>query len=122
MSDTPRQAIDPTEAHRLIARVGPHLGCGDLTHYPAFPEGRQDVCAIRHTAENGSDYGYDTIYLVWRGDDGALHHRPLRDTRSSKDYLHIRSITVDGENVKVEYGSGGSFSGSPWNSQAVVSI
>jgi hypothetical protein len=97
----------------LINRVGPHIDARyDYTYSPIFPEGRTDVCAVKRMAENGSSYGYDTLYLVWEK-DGKLQYREIANTRSSKDYIHIEKVTADGPVVTVEYGGGGFFSGEP---------
>lgn len=111
------------EAKTLIDRVGPSLGCGDFTYEPVFPEGRIDVCAVRRMAENGSDYGFDTIYLVWKEPDGLLKHEEIKNSRSTKDYIHIESVVINKDgSVSVSFGSGGSFSGVPWSESMKVAI
>lgn len=111
------------EAKALIDRVGTSLGCGDFTYGPVFPEGRTDVCAVRRMAENGRDYGFDTIYLVWKEPDGSLKHKEIKNSRSTKDYINIDSVVVgeDGS-VSVKFGSGGSYSGVPWSESMKVAI
>lgn len=100
-------------AKLLIDRVGPMLGC-DYTDEPVFPETRHDVCAVRRVSANGSTYGYDTIYLVWRDKHGQIQYRELANSRSSKDYIHIRNVGEIGDKIVVEVESNGSYSGSPW--------
>ena len=111
------------EAMTLIDQVGPSLGCGDFTYGPVFPEGRTDVCAVRRMAENGRDYGFDTIYLVWKEPDGSVKHREIKNSRSTKDYINIDSVVVgkDGS-VSVKFKSGGSYSGVPWSESMKVAI
>lgn len=111
------------EAKALIDRVGPSLGCGDFTYGPVFPEGRTDVCAVRRMAENGRDYGFDTIYLVWKDPDGSVKHKEIKNSRSTKDYINIDAVVVgeDGS-VSVKFGSGGSYSGVPWSESMKVAI
>lgn len=110
------------EAKSLISKIGPHLGC-DFTYDPVFPEGRKDVCAVRHMAENGSTYGYDTIYLVWKEPDGAVMYKEIKNSRATKDYISIDSVVVkeDGS-VSVKFSSGGSYSGIPWSESMKVAI
>jgi hypothetical protein len=64
--------------------------------------------------EDGSSYGYNTLYLVWEV-DGKLQHRKITDTSATKDYLNVDSIREEKDDVVVEYGSGGSFSGEAWS-------
>src|SRR3989344_3060784 len=92
------------EAEALVTRLGPSLGCGDCTYGAVFPTGRTDVCAVRRMAENGSTFGYDTIYLVWKEPDGSLMHRELANSRSTKDYIHINSVEANEDgSVLVKY-------------------
>lgn len=114
--------LTASEVKALIDQVGPSLGY-DFTYEPVFPQGRMDVCAIRRLAENGSTYGYDTIYLVWKEGDGSVKYKEIANSRSTKDYIHIDSVTVnDDDSVSVNFGSGGSYSGSPWNDSRTVTI
>lgn len=110
------------EAKSLIERIGPRLGY-DYTHAPQFPKNRDDVCAVVHTTENGSTYGYDTVYLVWKESDGSVKHKEIRNSRSTKDYIHVKSVKVNKDgSVSVEFGSGGSYSGIPWSKSMKVAI
>jgi len=115
------EELTVAEAKSLIDRVGPSLGCGDFTYRPVFPEGRTDVCAVRRMAENGTDYGFDTIYLVWKEPDGSVHHEEIKNSRSTKDYIHIDSVVVKEDGgISVKFGSGGSYSGVPWSESMKV--
>ena len=108
--------ITASEAKKLIDLVGPHIGCGDLTFPPVFPEGRTDVCAVRRMAENGSSKGYDTIYVVWREPDGFLRALNIADSKGSTHYIPIGSVdmTEDCE-VSVKFKHGGGYCGAPWS-------
>jgi len=108
------------EAKRLIDRVGPSLGY-DFTSSPVLPEERDDIAVVRRSAANGRDYGFDVIYLVWKVGE-ELHYQELCNSRSSKDYIHIESVTVQEGWLMVKVGSGGSFSGSPWERIIKISI
>jgi hypothetical protein len=109
------QVLTETEVRAFIDRTGPHIDARyDYTYPPEYPEGRADVCAVRRLAENGSSYGFDTLYLVWKRPSGSIGYRTIADSRASKDYLHIDKITADGDTVTVAYRSGGSFSGQPF--------
>jgi hypothetical protein len=110
------------EAKSLIEKVGPRLGY-DHTYEPVFPEDRKDLCAVRHLTENGSTYGYDTIYLVWKEPDGSVKHAEIRNSRNTKDYIHIEAVAVNEDgSVSVKFGSGGSYSGIPWSESMKVAV
>jgi len=110
------------EAKSLVDRIAPKLGC-DYTYDPVFPEGRNDVCAVRHMAENGSTYGFDTIYLVWKEPDGTIRYQEIKNSRATKDYIHIKSVEINEDgSVLVKFGSGGSYSGVPWSESMRVAI
>ena|SRR3989344_470532 len=97
----------------LVDTIGPSLGY-DLTYEPVFPPERKDICAVRRLAENGSSYGYDTIYLVWNNDADKLYYREIANSKISKDYIHINKVSIQDGQIVVEIGSGGSYSGKPW--------
>jgi hypothetical protein len=103
-----------SEVKELIDQIGPSLGC-DYTYDPVFPEGRRDVCAVCRAVENGSTYGFDVIYLVWRAPDGSLKYKKIEDSSVTRDYIYIKSVVVhqDGR-VTVHLKSGGCYSGIPW--------
>jgi len=115
------EQLKAEDVKRLIDRVGESLGY-DHTYGPIFPDGRQDVCAINRMVENGSTYGYNVIYLVWTDIGGNVQYKEIANTRATKDYMHIDSITVNGNKVTVSFGSGGSFSGTPWGSEETEEI
>lgn len=95
------------EAQDLVTRLGPSLGCGDFTYGARFPKGRTDVCVVRRMAENGRDYGYDTLYLIWKNKEGALRHYHIVDSSRTKNYLEVDKITADGDQVTVSYSGSG---------------
>lgn len=110
------------EAMDLITRIGPSLGCGDFTYSPSYPEGRNDVAVVKRMAEDGHTYGFDTIYLVWKDQNGGLHHRELANSRATKDYLNVTKLTCEGDEVLVEIGTLGLFSGNPWRDSFLSKI
>ena len=62
--------IRAEDARKIVGRIGAKLG-HDFTYSPIYPEGRDDVCAVRHSSQDGFGYGFDTIYLVWRDTGGV---------------------------------------------------
>lgn len=107
--------LNAKDVRQLIDRVGAHIDLRyDYTYDPYFPEDRKDVCAVNRMVENGSTYGYNVIYLVWIDRDDSVQYREIADTRTTKDYMHIDSVAMQDDVVSVSFGSGGSFSGNPW--------
>jgi len=116
MTDEKKNELNVEEVRELISKVGPSLGCGDFTYDPIFPEGRKDVCVVSHMAEDGHSYGFDTLYLVWKEGPGRMKYKEIKNTRSTKDYIMIKEIVINNDgSVTVDFGSGGSYSGSPWS-------
>ncbi len=110
------------EVESLIKRIAPKLGY-DYYGGATFPKGRRDVCAAKYTTENGSTYGYDTIYLVWKEPSGTIKYEEIKNSRATKDYIHIDSVEVKKDGgVSVKFGSGGSYSGVPWSESMKVAI
>lgn len=109
--------IKPNEAKSLVDKLGPHIDSRyDFTDDPVFPEKRTDVCAVRRMAENGSSYGFDTIYLLWKADE-EINHEQLIDSKPTKDYIHIDTVLEENDDIVVKIYSGGSYSGSSWKKQ-----
>lgn len=112
--------IPESEVHTLIKSVGVRLGYdhfGGVT----YPEDRLDICAAKWTTEDGRTYGYDTIYLVWKDEDGRLRYREIANSKSTKDYIHVSEVAMNGDKVVVKFGSGGSYSGTPWEREITSS-
>jgi hypothetical protein len=87
-------------ARNLVKRMGEKLGCDYLKGVTRL-EGR-DVAAMVWSAENGSTYGYDAVYVVWKDKSGKLRHSELVDSRRTKDYLSVDSIAEEaGDKEKV---------------------
>ena len=112
--------LTASEAKGLIDRVGPSLGY-DHTYDPVFSEGRRDVCAVRRLAENGTTYGFDTVYLVWKELSGVVQCKEICNSRSTKDYVYVDSIVANEDGtVTVRFSSGGMFSGAPWKNSSTI--
>lgn len=108
------QVLTETEVRGLIDRIGPHIDSRyDHTYPPEFPKDRTDVCVVKRLAENGNDYGFDTLWLVWKKSDSSLAYREIANSSATKDYLHIDSIEAYEHAITVRYFTGGSFSGKP---------
>ncbi|MBW6442310.1 hypothetical protein K0A97_00820 [Patescibacteria group bacterium] len=98
-----RKGLDPSYVENYVSSIAPHLGC-DCTYSPVFPKIRKDVCVVRHLAENGSSYGYDTLYLVWEGGDNEIHTQEFATTRDNpkQPYLHIEDLSEENDCIKVK--------------------
>lgn len=99
------------EVKALIDRIGPSLSqpgsLNDYTYPPHFPEGRRDVCVVRRMAENGYSYGFDTLYLVWKDSRGALRHRELLNSRTTKNYIFVDGLSAHGNQVTIRWSARG---------------
>jgi len=82
-------------ARNLIERLAPRLGYDYLSGMSVVPGA--EVAAVKFTTENGSTFGYDTVFLVWR-EAGAVSARIICESR---DYLTIGSIKVEGHHAAV---------------------
>ena len=87
------------QAENLVKRVAPKLGY-DYVRGSVRLESR-DVAAITYGTENGSTYGYDIQYLVWKAADGKLKYRELLRTG---DYNCVMAIKEEGNQIVVETG------------------
>jgi hypothetical protein len=109
--------ISSQEVESLMNRIGPHINkLYDFTSRPIFPKTRKDVCAVKRLTENGSSYGFDTIYIVWRDSEG-LSYEHIDDSSYTRDYLQIYEIFEDENDIVVKYGTGGIYGGSAWEEE-----
>lgn len=69
----------------------------DHCYDPIFPEGRNDVAAVRFLSESGCS-GFDTLYLVWK--DDKIHHEVIA---KSDQYMFIDKIFEEDSKIKVDY-------------------
>tara|TARA_Y100000310_G_C20510338_1_gene728509 strand:+ start:216 stop:980 length:765 start_codon:yes stop_codon:yes gene_type:complete len=86
------------QAQNYIKRVAPKLGYDWLSQTKLL-EG-QNIAAIAYDTENGSTYGFTTIYLVWE-DQNDLRHLEVTNSRATKEDLGIREIREDDEIILV---------------------
>jgi hypothetical protein len=114
--------LSEKEAISLIRSIAPYLGY-DRTSSPVFPKGRRYVCAVKHTAENGSTYGFDTVYLVWKEPNSAIDYCEIKNSRATKDYIFIESVEInENGSVSVKFVGGDSYSCVPWSESMKVAI
>lgn len=60
------------EASSLIQRTSPRIKKGHRITEVVFPKEKIDRCAVRWMGKDGHDYGHDTLYYLWRKEDGEL--------------------------------------------------
>lgn len=102
-------------AHPDPALVSQRPG-GTQSYSAVFPADRHDVCVVRRSVDNGKNYGYDTIYLVWRNEREQMRQLWLIDSSESRDYIRIDSIRIQTDKAIVAVKSGGMMSGrGAWN-------
>ncbi|RMF55768.1 hypothetical protein D6745_01190 [Candidatus Woesearchaeota archaeon] len=90
------------QAENLVKRIAPRLGYDYVRDVKRLP-GR-NVAAIVFGTENGSTYGFDTVYLVWENKDGELMHEVITDSKVTKDYLSIGGLREEGGKIIINVG------------------
>ncbi|MEM7819349.1 MAG: hypothetical protein QXD48_00790 [Candidatus Aenigmatarchaeota archaeon] len=87
-------------AKNLVKRIGPKLGYDYLSGEKQL-EGK-NVAAFVWAAENGSTYGYDTVYLVWKDKKGKINYEELTNSRYDKAYLSIDELREEGDKIIIK--------------------
>ena len=77
------------EAENAILAIAPRLGYDYMSDRKQV-ESRNDAAAFVWGCENGSTYGYSVLYFAVKR-NGKVQVQTLTDTRSTKDYIHIKS-------------------------------
>lgn len=88
------------QAENLVKRIGDKLGYDYLRGKEQLKG--KNVAAFVWGTENGSTYGFDTVYLVWKDRKGKLRHEEIANSRSTKDYLHLNKITEKGNEIIID--------------------
>jgi hypothetical protein len=117
------------KARRAVQRIAPNEGY-IITDEPLFPEGRSDICIVRHSTENGVNYGFDTIYVVWLTPEGRINCLELINSRDTRDYIWVKDakieesmlVKIEESMLVIDVWSSGSFSGQPWTRRFSVSL
>lgn len=84
------------QARNHIEQVGAKLGYDRVSAFVEIPG--EEIAAVTFTSENGRDYGYDTVYLVWRDTVGEIRARTLVRT---PEYSAIRHCALSDGSVGV---------------------
>lgn len=92
------------EGENAILAIAPRLGYDRLSDRMQA-EGRDDAAAFVWDCENGSTYGYSVLYFAMKK-NGKLEVKALADTRSSKNYIHIKSAKVIDGKVVIDTSAG----------------
>ena len=107
--------INPDEAKAIIDSFNLHVGTGDRTHEPVYPQNRRDVCAIirdaRDIIETYVAFGFSHPFLVWKNEAGMHSDRLGLD--EYLDELTIKEVSDVGEDIVVRMHSNGYFTGRP---------
>ncbi len=96
--EEPKEFLE--QAANLIKRIGPSLGYDSLREMKRLEN--KDLTAIVYSTENGSTYGYDTLYVVWVDKNKELKHQEIANTRGTRGYIFIDNLLEDEEQIKIK--------------------
>jgi len=89
------------QARNHIEQIGAKLGYDNISAFVEIPG--EDIATVTYTSENGRDYGYDTIYVVWKDNAGDVRSRRLH---RAQDYTTIRRCALVEGGVEVVVAAG----------------
>jgi|SRR6056297_2504889 len=72
----------------------------DYTSTPKSIEGEDNLSYFVYSSENGSSFGFDTLYIGLKDESGELVSKPILRERG---YLHINNIKVKDDVLEVDY-------------------
>lgn len=105
------------DAVNFIKSIAPSMGYDLAEVVKRIDIGNTLIGVLRYDTCNGSSYGFDTIYLVWRNLDsatGKINYKELVNTVLTKDHLFVEEVRMDDDFIYVTVGSTGSYSGKPF--------
>ncbi len=106
---TQSNILTSKEAKSLVESIASRLGY-DHCYDPVFPKDIKNICVVKFMTENGNDYGFDTIYLVWKEPNGFVRHKEICNSRSNKDYIYVKSVEAQKDKLFVNLGKAGCYS------------
>jgi hypothetical protein len=82
-------------ARNVVERQAPRLGYDYLSSFVVVSG--KEIAVAKFSSENGRDYGYDTLYVVWRDRAGEVQSRVV-ERGPAHEYLQLGEVeaTVDG--------------------------
>ncbi len=86
----------------------------DLKYKPVFPSTREDVCAVRRIQGDGSTYGSDLTYLIWKDKGYKIHHRVLTSCSRCDYFLDVKEVLEDKDEIVVKVGADWVHCGQPF--------
>lgn len=88
------------QAKNLVKRIGDKLGYDYLSDFKKLKN--KNVAVAVWATENGSTYGYDTVYLVWKDKNGKINYEELTNSKIDKAYLIINELKEEGDKIIIE--------------------
>ncbi|HKL17197.1 MAG TPA: hypothetical protein VJ900_02460 [Patescibacteria group bacterium] len=76
----------------------------DYTSEPKRIKGSKDLSYMIYSSENGTSFGFDTLYLGYRDESGEVKSKALV---KEKGYIHINEIKVEDNVLKINYSCDG---------------
>ncbi len=97
------KSLKTTVQQELYADVLDHraikLRC-DYTSKPKNIEGNNDLAYMIYSSENGSSFGFDTLYIAYKNKGGEIKSKDIVRTRW---YMHIDEIKIEDNCIKIKY-------------------
>lgn len=91
------------QAKNMVERCASRLGYDYISALQVVP-GREAV-VIKFSTENGSDYGYDTVFVVWRDSTGRMQQRAVVRGPAG-EYLQLGEVCEQPQGIEIAYSVG----------------
>jgi len=75
------------------------LGC-DYTSRPKSIEGNESVAYMVYSSENGSSFGFDTLYIGYKNKNGEIKSK---DILRERWYININEIKIENNDIEIKY-------------------
>lgn len=72
----------------------------DYTKLPEQIAGRKDLAYMIYSSENGSSFGFDTLYLGYKDKNGEIKSK---DVLRGRWYIRVNQVNVDENNIYFKY-------------------
>lgn len=97
------ESFESTFQKELYADVLDHRAVKagfDYTSRPKNVEGNKDLAYMVYSSENGSSFGFDTLYIGYKNPRGEIKSK---DIARERWYINIQEIKVENGNILINY-------------------
>ena len=93
--------VGEQQVNSYLIKFGPRISKYDYLYDLKYPSGREDICVATWACSNGHNFGYDTVFLIWKNEKGIMCHQAYASSNNTQDYLPLGGIAIYGQEIRI---------------------